>query len=106
MRLLNEVVEHALGHFEIGDDTILHGTDGHDVSGRAAQHLLGFLAHRQHFAVGLVDGHDGGFVHDDPLPLGIDQRVGSAEIDREIGREQTKQRSNVHVDPSRLRSSN
>src|SRR5260370_24707653 len=41
-----------------------------------------------------------------PFPFGIDQRVGSAEIDREIGREQTKQRSNVHVEASRLRSSN
>jgi len=40
---LNEVVKHLLGDFEVSDDAVFHGLDGHDVAGRAAQHLFGFL---------------------------------------------------------------
>ena len=69
VRLLNEVVQHALGDFEVGDDAVLHGPDGDDVAGRAAQHFLGFLADGLHFAVVLVDGDDGGLVDDDAFPL-------------------------------------
>ena len=90
VRLLNEVIQHALGDFEVGDDAVFHGPDGDDVAGRAAQHFLGFLADRFHFAIVLVDGDDGWLVHDDAFALGKDQRIGRAEIDGEIGREQTE----------------
>src|SRR5207247_658498 len=62
VRLLNEVVQHALGDFEIGDDTVLHGLDGDDVAGGAAEHLFGFFADGFHLAGSFVDGDDGGFV--------------------------------------------
>src|ERR1019366_4419609 len=69
VRLLNKVVQHALGDFEVGDHTVLHGFDGDDVAGRAAQHLFRLLANRLHLAIVLVDGDDGRLVDDDSLTL-------------------------------------
>ncbi len=86
MRLLDEVGEHFFGHFEVGDDAVLHRLDGDHVARRAAQHFLGFLADRHDFAAVLIDGHDGGLVHHDAFALRVDQRVSRAQIDREIGR--------------------
>ena len=78
VRLLDEVVQHLFGDFEVGDDAVLHGLDGHDVAGRAAQHLLGFFADRFHLAGVFVDGDDGGLVDDDALAARVDQGVGGA----------------------------
>jgi hypothetical protein len=78
VRLLDEVVQHLFGDLEVGNDAILHGLDGHDVAGRAAQHLLGLLAHGFHLAGVLVDGHDGGLIHNDALAGRKDQCVGGA----------------------------
>ena len=93
VRLLNEVIQHALGDFEVGDDAVLHGPDGDDIAGRAAKHLLGFFADGFHFAGVLVDRDDGGLVDDDAFALGEDQRVGRAQIDGEIGRKETEKRA-------------
>ena len=60
------------------------------------EHLLGFLADRFHLAVVLVDGDDGGFVDDNALALGVDQRIGGAKVDGEIGGEKTKNRPEIH----------
>ncbi len=93
VRLLNEVIQHALGDFEIGDDAVFHGPDGDDVARRAAQHLLGLFAHGFHFARVLVDGDNGGLVDDNAFALGKDQRIRGAEINGKIGREETEQRT-------------
>ena len=92
VRLLNEVIQHVLGDFEVGDDAVLHGLDGDDVAGRAAEHLLGFFADGFDFAVGFVDGDDGRLVDDDALAFGKDQRVGGAKIDGKVGGKQTENR--------------
>src|SRR5207248_1378994 len=65
MRLLDEIVQHFLGDFEVGDDAIFHGLDGHDVAGSAAEHLFGFFTYGFHFASDFVDGHYGRLVHHD-----------------------------------------
>ena len=101
MRLLNEVIQHAFGDLEVRDYAVLHGPDGHDVAGRAAQHVFGFLADRLHFAIGFVDGYDGRLIHYDALAFGKHQRIGGPKVDREIGGEQTKERANVHFEASR-----
>ena len=44
VRLIDEVVQHLLGDFEVRDDTVLHWLDGNDVARGAAKHFLGFLA--------------------------------------------------------------
>jgi len=85
VRLLDEVVQHPLGHLEVGDDAVLHGPDGDNVARRAAQHLLGFLADRFHFTGHLVDGDNRRLVDDDALALGVDQRVGRAQINGKVG---------------------
>src|SRR5260370_913845 len=76
MGLLDEVVQHLLGDFEVSDDAVFHGLNGDDVAGRAAEHLLGFFAHGLNLTGQFIDGYDGRFVDDDALALGIDQCVG------------------------------
>ena len=44
VHLADEVLDHLLGDFEVGDDPVAHGADGFHVAGRAAQHLLGLDA--------------------------------------------------------------
>ena len=44
MHLADEVLDHLLGDFEIGDDAVAHRTDRLDVAGRAPQHHLGVVA--------------------------------------------------------------
>ena len=48
VHLADEMLDHLLGDLEIGDHAVAHGADGGDVAGRAAKHLLGFLADREH----------------------------------------------------------
>ena len=91
--LLNEVVEHLLGDFEVGDHAVFHGLDGHDVAGRAAQHLLGLLAHGFHFTGILVDGHDRWLVDNNALAGREDQRVGGAEIDGQVAGKHAEERA-------------
>ena len=43
MRLLNEVIQHLLGDFEVGDHTVLQRANGNDVSRRPPQHVFGFF---------------------------------------------------------------
>ena len=95
VRLLDEVIQHLFGDFEVGDHAILHGLDGDDVARRAAQHLLGFFAHGLHFAGVLVDGDDGGLVHHDAFAFGVDQRVGGSQIDGEIAGKHAEERAQV-----------
>ena len=96
VRLLNEVIQHALSDLEIGDHAVLHGPDGDDVARRAAHHLLRFFADGFHLAVVLIDGDNGWLVDDDAFTLGVDQRVRRAQIDGKIGRDQAENRPEIH----------
>ena len=95
MRLLNEIGEHLLGDFEIGDHAVFHGLDGDDVAGSASEHVFGFAADGDDFAAVLVDGHDGGLVDDDALAARENQCVGGAEVNGEVGRQKTEDRPHV-----------
>ena len=90
VRLLNEIIQHALGHFEIGDHAVFHGLDRDDVAGSSPQHLFRLFAHGFDFAVVLVDRDNGRFIDDNALPFGKDQRVGRTQVNREVRRKQTK----------------
>ena len=96
VRLLDEVIQHPLGDFEIGDDAVFHGPDGDDVAGRSPDHFLGFFADCLDFAVVLVDGDDGGLIHHDAFPFGEHQRVCGAQIDGEIGGDQAENGPEIH----------
>src|SRR5262249_51789303 len=91
VRLLDEVVEHLLGVAEVGDDAVLHGLDGHDVPGGAAEHVLGLFADGLNLVGDLVYRNDGGLVDDDALAGGVDEGVGRTEIDRQIARKQAEE---------------
>ena len=86
MHLGNEVLQHFLGHFEIGDHAVLQGANGGDIAGRTTQHALGLIAHRFDGLLAIVDanGNDGRFVQDDAPVAHIDQRIGRTQIYGEI----------------------
>src|SRR5258708_26546982 len=95
MGLLNEIGEHFFGDFEVGDHAVLHGLDGDDVAGSAAEHLFSFAANRDDFTGDFVDGDDGGFVDHDAFAMGEDQGISRSQIDGQVGRKQTEDRPHV-----------
>jgi CheY-like chemotaxis protein len=92
MDLPDEVVQHLLRDIEVGDDPVSQGTEDADRARGPAQHGLGLLADCQQRVIGLADGHDRGLVEDNALAADVDERVGRAEIDGEVFREQPGQR--------------
>jgi len=107
--LLDEVAQHRLGDLEVGDDAVLEGPDGDDVAGRAPDHLLRLRADGEHLAPAarlLLHRDDGGLVAYDPFALHVDQRIGRSQIDREIVREQSKDRiESLHAQRPQLAES-
>ena len=95
---LDEVAEHLLADLEVGDDAVLQGPDGLDVVGRAAHHPLGLEADGDGLAVVDVDRHDRRLVEDDALATDVDQRVGGAEVDREVAAEAERVVAASHPD--------
>ena len=84
VHLLDEVAKHLLRHVEVGDDAVLQRADGRDRPGRASEHPLRLDADRVHLAGALVDRDDRRLGEHDAAPADVDQRVGSAEIDRHV----------------------
>ncbi|SUV85677.1 Uncharacterised protein [Bordetella pertussis] len=104
----DELLEHLLGDGEVGDHAILHGADGFDIAGNAAQHLLGLVADGldDFLAIGpafVADGDDRGFIQHDALAADVDQRIGGTEVDRHIAGKVTAQESE-HGSSARFRS--
>src|SRR5208282_2316300 len=95
VRFLDEIVEHALGDLEVGDDAVLHGPDRDYISGSPPEHLFSFFADGFHFAGGLTDGDYGRLVYDNSLTLGVYQGVGGTKINGEIGRKNAEQRPQI-----------
>ena len=54
---MDEVAKHLLGYSEVGNHTVFQRLDNSDIAGRAAQHLLGFLADCLHFAGTVVESN-------------------------------------------------
>jgi hypothetical protein len=88
VRLLDEVREHLLGDVEVGDDAFAQRLDGDDVARRAAEHFLRAGANGFDLAGDLVDRHHRGLVDHDAAALGVDTRIGRAQIDGQIRREE------------------
>ena len=80
MNLLDEMPQHGLGDFEVGDHAVFHRADSHDVAGRAAQHPFGFVADGEHVGRARLDGHHRRFAQDDSTIPHIDEAIGSAQI--------------------------
>jgi hypothetical protein len=93
VHLVDEVAQHGLGHFEIGNDTVAHGPDGHDIARGAAEHVLGFQSHGQHTVFRSVvrsHGDHGGFAENDALAFDINQGVGRSQVNGQIAGKDTQ----------------
>ena len=80
VNLLDEMPQHGLRDFKIGNHAIFHGPDGDDVAGRAAEHALGFLADSQDVGRSRLDGNDRRFTQHDPLITHINERIRSPKV--------------------------
>ena len=84
LRLADEIRQHPLGRFEVGDHAVAHRSNRGDVAGRPSQHLLGLVAHGFDFRRHLVDRDDGGLARDDALAPCEHAGVRGPEIDGEV----------------------
>jgi hypothetical protein len=71
MHLLNEEAQHLFGGVEVGDDAVFERSDGEDIAGRAAEHLLGLDADRQDLPEVAVDRNHRGFAQDNATPSDV-----------------------------------
>jgi hypothetical protein len=94
--LLNEVLEHLLGHFEVGDDAVLHGPNRLDVTRCLAEHILGFRADGLDPVRDPVDRDDRRFDDGDTASTNVHQGVGGSEVDCQVRGEQPQQAGDVH----------
>ena len=88
VHLRDEVLDHRLGNFEVGDDAVAQRADRLDVAGGTTQHHLGLFADRENLPLAALrgEGHDGRFVENDAPTLHVDQRIGRTEVDAHVRR--------------------
>ena len=93
--LAEEVAEHGLAEHEVGDHAARQGANDGDPLRRAALHLPGHVTDRRaagkDFAAGLVDRHNRRLIQHEPLARNSDERIGGAQIDRQIATEVLQQ---------------
>src|SRR3990172_1332774 len=89
VHLLNEMPQHLLSDVEVGDDTVVEGTDGGDRSGRPTQHALRLDADRVHLARALVDSDDRRLGEHNAAATDVDERIRGAEVDGHIAAAET-----------------
>ena len=85
-RFLDEVAQHLFGDFEVGNDAVLHRTDGPDVARTFAEHAFRLAADIEHFMGALFDRHDRRFVQNDPEIPHVNQTIGGSEVNSDMGR--------------------
>ncbi len=98
MHLADEVLDHFLRNFEIGNNAVAHRTDSLDIAGRTTQHHLGVVTDRANlFLSPSIDGGDDRrLVQHDAASFDIDQRICCSEINRHIAR-QCAEKTAEHV---------
>ena len=89
VHLADELLQHLLGDGEVGDDAVLHRADHGDLPWRLAKHVLGARADGLDRFFGVrpafhADRDDRRLVEDDALAALVNQRIGRAEVDREV----------------------
>ena len=80
MRLVDEVIQHLLGDFEVSDDAVLHRLDGDNIAGRAAQHFLRLFTDRLNFAGRFVQRDNRRLIDNNAFSFRENQRVGGAKV--------------------------
>ena len=93
VRLADEVLDHLLGDFEVGDDAAAQRSDGLDVLGRLAHHQLGVVADGADAAdaVGGLHRYHRRLAGDDAGAMDVDHGVRGAEVDRDAARREVEQ---------------
>ena len=86
--LAHEVPQHLGSDLVVCDHAVAQRADRLDVTRGAPDHPLGFSADRDDRVRGRVDSYHRGLIEQDAPATGIDERVGSAEIDAEVVAEQ------------------
>ena len=76
---LDEATEHLLGGIEVGNDAIAQRTNHTNLVVRLFVHLLGHIAHSNHFFRVAVEGHNGGLI-DVNLTIANDDGIGGTEV--------------------------
>jgi len=92
VHLLNEVPEHLLGDIEVGDDSVLQGTNGGDCPRRPTKHPLRFDPDGVNLARALVDCNHRGLRQDDAAAADVDKGVRSTEVHSHVTATKTGQR--------------
>ena len=96
MERARDVQQQRVGDVVLGDAALSHGAHRLDVFGAASQHGPGCLTHGHDLAApgaARAHGDHGGHGDDHAVSLSPDPRMGRAEIEREVCREQTEDRT-------------
>ena len=91
VNLLDEVAEHLLRHFEVGDHAVLERANSGNRPGRPPEHSLRLDPHGVHLTGAGVDCDDARLGQDDAPPADVDKRVGRPEIDRHVAAAEARQ---------------
>ena len=86
--LFDEIGNHFVGDFKIGNDTILHGADGLEPGMGSAMHFFGLRADGFHIALALAvvaDRHHRRFIQNDPFIFDVHQSVGRSQVHGDVG---------------------
>ncbi len=88
--LVDEVLDHLLGHVEVADDAVAQGPHGGDVRGRPADHPLRLGPDCQDALRARVDRDDRRLADHDPAVAHVDERIGRTEVDPDVAGEQAE----------------
>jgi hypothetical protein len=78
------MAQHDLGDIDIRDHAILEWSYRHDAFRRTAEHALRFQPNALDALGAALDGYHRRLVEDNALALYVDERVGGAQIDRDV----------------------
>ncbi|MNL51065.1 hypothetical protein D3C87_1741330 [compost metagenome] len=80
LRLTDEIFNHSRRCIKIGNNSVLHWTNGTDISRRAADHFFGRFAYSFNRLGICINGHNGRFSDNDPLAAYIDERIRCPQV--------------------------
>src|SRR5260370_21010158 len=88
------MLEHLFGVREVGDDAVLHRTNGRDVPGRAPQHALGLRPDGDDDLAAASSGFvlhcdDGRLIEHNALVTDVDEHICCSQAHRQIAGEIT-----------------
>jgi hypothetical protein len=82
--LADEMPEHRLGHFIIGDHPVAQRSHRHDVARGPPKHPFGVIPDRENLVGARLHRHHRGFAENNPVVPQIDQGVRRPEVDADV----------------------